>query len=79
MFRFHIPAPVHTLVTDRWRMSVYRDTQFGELYDLAEDPRERINLWDEPSRVAVKADLLAQLMREQMKAVDQAPFPTALA
>ncbi len=78
-FGFASPPRVHTLVTDRWRMSVYRDTPFGELYDLAEDPRERINLWNEPSRVAVKADLLAQLMREQMKAVDQAPFPTALA
>jgi arylsulfatase A-like enzyme len=78
-FGFDKPPRVHTLVTDRWRLSVYRDSTFGELYDLAGDPRERLNRWNDASYLGVKAELLAQLMREQLNAVDQAPFPTALA
>jgi arylsulfatase A-like enzyme len=78
-FGFDKPPRVHTLVTQRWRLSVYREVPFGELYDLQADPRERINLWDDPALVAIKADLLAQMMREQIAAVDRAPFPTQLA
>ena len=78
-FGFEKPPRVHTLVTDRWRLSVYRDISFGELYELVKDPLERLNRWDDASYLLVKADLLAQLISEQLKAVDQAPFPTALA
>ena len=78
-FGFDRPPRVHTLVDARWRLSVYRDAPFGELYDLQADPRERVNLWDAPSHVAVQAALLARLVREQIAAVDSAPFPTALA
>lgn len=78
-FGFQRPPRVHTLVTDRWRLSVYRDAVLGELYDLADDPRERLNRWDDPAFVAIKAELLAKMLREQLKAVDQTPFPTSLA
>ena len=33
----------------------------GELYDLAADPDELVNLWDQPEHVATKAALLAEL------------------
>lgn len=78
-FGFDKPPRVHSLVTATWRLSVYRDTTFGELYDLQADPRERVNRWEDSAYVRQKAELLAQLVREQLKAVDQAPFPTALA
>lgn len=78
-FGFDRPPRVHTLVDTRWRISVYRDSELGELYDLATDPRERTNLWDASTHVAVKAQLLARLLREQLAAVDRAPFPTSLA
>jgi arylsulfatase A-like enzyme len=37
------------------------DGSEGELYDLANDPHQRHNLWDDPSRRALKRDLLADL------------------
>lgn len=33
----------------------------GELYDLADDPLQRHNLWDDLDRAALKSDLLAEL------------------
>ena len=33
----------------------------GELYDLAADPRQFDNLWDDPARAALKSDLIADL------------------
>lgn len=78
-FGYKEPPRVHTLVTKRWRLSVYREGSFGELYDLIDDSLERINLWDDPQCTSVKADLLAELIRQQIRAVDSAPFPTSLA
>ena len=37
------------------------DREFSELYDLVADPLQRVNLWDDPSRQSIKADLLADL------------------
>ncbi|MGE4240500.1 sulfatase family protein [Ramlibacter sp.] len=78
-FGFDTPPRVHSLVTSRWRLSVYRDSDFGELYDLQSDPRERFNRWDDPACVTQKAELLARMMREQLKLVDRSPFPTGQA
>ncbi|HEX9682654.1 MAG TPA: sulfatase-like hydrolase/transferase [Acidimicrobiales bacterium] len=33
----------------------------GELYDCAEDPLQRINLWDDPARRSIRDDLVADL------------------
>jgi hypothetical protein len=33
----------------------------GELYSLADDPLQRVNLWDDPAHAAVKSDLLGDL------------------
>ena len=33
----------------------------GELYDLAEDPLQQRNLWDDPARVALRDDLVTDL------------------
>jgi arylsulfatase A-like enzyme len=42
------------------KSSLYEGTE-GELYDLAEDPRQWRNLWDDPSRKTLKKELLAAL------------------
>jgi arylsulfatase A-like enzyme len=34
----------------------------GELYDLATDPQELHNLWDDPASAILRADLTAQLL-----------------
>ncbi len=39
------------------------DSDEGQLFDLAADPRETENLWDEPGHAAVKARLVGEILR----------------
>jgi hypothetical protein len=47
----------------------------GYLYDLENDPFEVDNLWDDPAHLATKADMLATLLAETLKANDPLPAP----
>jgi arylsulfatase A-like enzyme len=49
------------LVCTTARAGTVHDGTEGELYDLAEDPLQQVNLWDDPARRAVRDDLLAEL------------------
>jgi arylsulfatase A-like enzyme len=70
---------VHTLVTSRWRLSLWRDLGEGELFDLDADPHEFSNLWGMPEYASVRSQLLEQLARAQLSAVDSVPLPTGTA
>ena len=72
----HQPTKVHlqTLVTDRYKLTVYRDQSYGELFDLELDPDERRNLWDAPEAAGVKAEMMAQMVNAELRRQ-----PTALA
>ena len=48
------------VITEYGATNIY-DGSEGELYDLAEDPRQWRNLWDEPTHAGLKSDLLAAL------------------
>lgn len=39
-----------------------RGEQYGELFDLENDPHELHNLWDSPQHQDLKRDLLIELM-----------------
>lgn len=58
---------MRTLYRDGHICTVYEKTNYydggnvGELYDLAEDPWQWRNLWDEPGHKALKSDLIADL------------------
>jgi len=45
----YLGCPLRTLITqDHW-MTIYGGNRdIGELYDLAEDPRQLYNRWDDP-------------------------------
>ena len=73
---FDAAPRVRTLVTRRWRMTLYDRTEWGELYDLENDPSELVNLWDDPAAGAAKAECMERLARRQMDLVDRSPFPT---
>ncbi|HUG26292.1 sulfatase family protein [Piscinibacter sp.] len=70
---------VHTLVTQRWRLSLWQDLSEGELFDLQQDPFEFRNLWSDPDYLATRAELLDLLARGQMGTVDTVPLPTGTA
>lgn len=70
---------VRTLVTDRFRMSIYQDEEWGEIYDLSSDPGEVDNLWDDPSMAEVKTSLQFALLQEMTRACDTSPWPDSLA
>ena len=57
---------LRTITRDGWVCTTYRpgtvhDGTEGELYDLELDPLQRVNLWDDPARRAIRDDLLADL------------------
>ena len=70
---------VHTLVDRRWRLSVFDGVEWGELYDLATDPGELVNLWDDAGSREVKARLIERLLREEIAHIDRVPMPTGRA
>jgi uncharacterized sulfatase len=65
----HNPTTVHmrTLVTHRFKLTVYRDAPHGELFDLQTDPGELHNCWDDPAYAQVKAGLLHQFVQAEIQ------------
>jgi arylsulfatase A-like enzyme len=44
-----------------WKLVHFLDEPFGQLFDLANDPCEYVNLWDDPNHSATKEMLLSNL------------------
>jgi arylsulfatase A-like enzyme len=65
----HNPTTVHlrSLVTDRYKITVYRQAEYGELFDLVNDPHEKTNLWNDPSYAAIKSHLLLQFVQAEIQ------------
>src|SRR5699024_4506894 len=51
----HQPTKVHirTYIDERYKLTVYRDEQWGELFDLHTDPQERHNRFDDAAYAKV--------------------------
>lgn len=73
------PPRVHTIRTDRWRLSLIDGIFWGELYDLEADPNEFLNLWDVAAYKDRRGVLIEALARAEIAHVDQVPFPTSRA
>ncbi|RRJ65062.1 DUF4976 domain-containing protein [Paenibacillus oralis] len=56
----HEPTTIHqkTYVDARYKITVYYNQSYGEIFDLQEDPGELHNLWDEPGYEGLKSQLL---------------------
>lgn len=67
---------VRTIVTEVWRMSIYDRAEWGELYDLSNDPDEMNNMWNDSKYSDVKAELLEKMVRKMIDHSDRSPFPT---
>ena len=73
------PGRVHSLIDGQYRISVYHGVPWGELYDLAADPGEFVNLWDSSAHAAVKSRMLERLTRAEIEHIDRVPLPTGRA
>jgi arylsulfatase A-like enzyme len=70
----HQPTKVHlrTYIENRYKITIYRDQTYGELFDLETDPGEMHNRWDDPDYAEIKSRLMqrflnAELQREPMR------------
>lgn len=70
---------IYSLIGERWRISVFQHAEWGELYDLLNDPGEFENLWDSPDHRAIRAGLMEKLVHVEMAHVDRVPLPTRMA
>lgn len=52
-----------TLVGTRYKVTFYKEGNFGELLDLQEDLQEVHNLWDDPDSDNVKKNMLQALLQ----------------
>lgn len=64
----HEPDTIHvkTYVDERYKLTVYYNQPYGELFDLREDPGEIRNRWHDPAATALKTELLTKLLFAEM-------------
>ena len=72
---FAAPSRMRTLVTARWRMTIAQSDPWGELYDLANDPHEMDNLFEDGGHRDVRARLMEELAYREMELADRSPLP----
>ena len=75
-FGYSKPPRIRSLITDRYRLTVSRGEDWGELYDLRNDPDEMENLFDDPAHADIRAQLFERLAKKQIELVDTSPMPT---
>ena len=65
----HQPTAVHlrTYIDERYKLTVYRDQSYGELFDLVEDPDELRNRWDDPSYAETRCRLFQRFVNAELK------------
>ena len=51
---------------DRFKLVHFIDCPEGQLFDLAVDPQETVNLWDDPGHASTRAELVADILRWRM-------------
>ena len=75
MTGFDRPQRVRTIVTQQHRMSLREGEDWNELYDLASDPGEIINIYDHPSGQSARQALFEIMLRRVIALQDRSPLP----
>lgn len=65
----HQPTTIHlrTYIDAQYKMTIYRDQPYGELFDLTQDPDERHNRWDDLSWATVKAEVMRRFLNAEVR------------
>src|SRR5690606_21966118 len=58
---------MRSYINQRYKITIYKDHDWGELYDLAADPRELVNQWHNPDYQSIKLQLYAEFLQAEMK------------
>ncbi|EMA36894.1 putative sulfatase [Halococcus hamelinensis 100A6] len=56
-----------TLITDRYKLTVYAGEEYGELFDLNKDPKELHNRWNDSEYAETKNRLYRELVDELVR------------
>ena len=78
-FGLEVPVRMRTVLTEQYRLSIYDQPDWAELYDLVNDPHELNNLFDDPAAQGIRARMFEAMAREMMLTDDRAPLPTGRA
>lgn len=78
-FGFDRAPRVRSLITASHRLTLYDGAAQGELVDLANDPDEIHNLWDDPAMGELRPAMMEALARAQMEHAETSPMPRYLA
>ena len=76
---FEVRPNMRSLITDSHRLTIYKGHEFGELYDLHNDPNETRNLWSDPAAQVVKGDMMFALNQAMLGAIEPGPWPMRFA
>lgn len=65
----HEGTGVHlrTFITDRYKLTLYRGRDWGELFDLQDDPNELRNRYEDPAYAEIRCELLNRMMQAELK------------
>ena len=70
---FDEAARVRSLVTKEWRYTIYKDQEWGELYDLRNDPDETQNLWDSHEHFKMRSHFAERMNHHLTNLMDESP------
>ncbi len=65
---------IKTYIDKRYKITIYYNQTYGELFDLKEDAAELKNLWDSPEHQELKRDLLLKFLHADMS-IEAMPMP----
>lgn len=65
----HQPTTIHlnSYINERYKITRYCNRDYGEIFDLKNDPGEINNLWDDPAYKELKAELTEKLLNAKMR------------
>jgi arylsulfatase A-like enzyme len=70
---------MRSVITERYRLSLYDGVPWGELYDHRDDPGELVNRWDDASARPLRGSLADELARAMIEHSETSPYPTQIA
>jgi arylsulfatase A-like enzyme len=68
---FQFSTFVSMIRTDRWKYVHLLDDDFGQLFDLVNDPYEENNLWNDPDKAGIRRDMHERLTNWRMSSAYQ--------